>query len=196
MRALVMDFGYDKNVLEIDNQFMFGPSLLINPVTEYKARTRSVYLPEGKGWYKLTDGSYFKGGQTIVADASYTEIPIFVKAGSIIPFGPEIQYASEKSADPIRLYVYTGSDASFTLYEDEDINYNYEKGMFSTITFNYKEQNKTLTIEDRIGEFDGMLKDRTIEIVWIGRDKPFGLDLTAPSDAVIKYNGTKQTIKF
>jgi len=196
MRALVMDFGYDKNVLGIGNQFMFGPSLLINPVTEYKARTRSVYLPEGKGWYNLTDGIYFKGGQTIIADAPYTEIPIFVKAGSIIPFGPEIQYASEKSADPIRLYIYAGNDATFTLYEDEDINYNYEKGMYSTITFNYNEQNKTLTIEDRAGEFDGMLKDRTFEIVWISKDKSFGLDLTAPPDAVIKYNGTKQTIKF
>lgn len=142
MRALVMDFGYDKNVLSIGDQFMFGPSLLINPVTEFKARSRNIYLPQNTAWFGLFDGKYYEGGKTILVDAPYENIPIFVKAGSIILFGPEIQYASEKPANPIKLFIYTGNDASFTLYEDEDINYNYEKGMFSTITFNYNEKKK------------------------------------------------------
>lgn len=196
MRALVMDFGYDKNVLSIKDQFMFGPALLINPVTEFKARSRNVYLPENTSWYGLFDGKYYEGGKSILVDAPYENIPIFVKAGSIIPFGPEIQYASEKSANPIKLFIYTGNDASFTLYEDEDINYNYEKGMFSTITFNYNDKLKTLTLEERVGKFKGMLKNRTFEIILISNEKNQGVDFNLKPDKVIKYNGKKQIVKF
>jgi alpha-D-xyloside xylohydrolase len=133
MRALVMDFGQDKKVLTIGDQYMFGPALLVNPVTEYKVRTRKVYLPAGSGWYDLKSGQYHKGRQAIQADAPYTDIPLFVKAGSILPCGPEIQHTEEKPADPIRLFVYTGGDGSFTLYEDENVNYNYEQGKFAII---------------------------------------------------------------
>lgn len=193
MRALVMDFGYDKKVLNVGDQFMFGPSMLINPVTEYKARTRSVYLPEGTGWYDLKTGKYFKGGQTIKADAPYTDIPIFVKEGSIIPCGPEIQYAAEKAADPIRIFVYTGRDASFTLYEDENTNYSYEKGKFSTIQFSYDEKNGEFTIGERKGDFPGMLLTRSFEIVWIGKDNQKGMDFTQ-SVMPIKYDGKEQKL--
>jgi alpha-D-xyloside xylohydrolase len=196
MRALVMDFGEDKNVLNIGDQFMFGPALLINPVTEYKARTRSVYLPYGSGWYNLHTGKYFKGGNTIEADAPYNDIPIFVKAGSIIPCGPEIQYASEKSANPIRLFVYTGSDGSFTLYEDEDINYNYENGKFAIIPMSYSEENRTLTIGKREGEFTGMLQSRKFEIIWISEEKSSALDFSSNPDLVVTYNGTEQSINM
>lgn len=196
MRALVMDFGNDKKVLNIANQFMFGPSILVNPVTEYKARQRSVYLPEGSGWYSLKDGKYFKGGQTIKADAPYSGIPLFVKEGSILITGPVIEYTAQKPADTIRVFVYTGKDASFTLYEDEGVNYNYENGKFALIPFHYDEKNKTLTIEKRNGEFDGMLHERMFEIVWISKAKPSGLDFVKKPAEVISYSGSQLTVKM
>lgn len=196
MRALVMDFGSDKNVLNIGDQFMFGPALLVNPVTEYKARTRQVYLPAGSGWYDLKSGEHYKGGQTIQADAPYTDIPIFVKEGSILPCGPEIQYADEKAADPIRLFVYTGGDGSFALYEDEDVNYNYEKDKFSMIPLSYNEEDHILTIGKRQGEFPGMLVTRTFEIIWIGARNPCGLDFGLKPDVVVIYDGSQQSIKM
>jgi alpha-D-xyloside xylohydrolase len=196
MRALVMDFGADKEVLNIGDQFMFGPSLLVNPVTEYKARTRNVYLPPGAGWYDFYSGAYFPGGQTIQADAPYTSIPLFVRAGAIIPFGPDIQYASEKPADPIRVFVYTGADCSFPLYEDEDINYNYENGRFSVIPFKYNQKDRVLTIGIREGEFQGMLKTRTFEIVWVAERNPKGPDFEIAPDATVKYDGTEKSIKM
>lgn len=196
MRALVMDFGNDKGVLNIGDQFMFGPSLLINPVTEYKARMRSVYLPAGTEWYDIRSGKHSGGGRTINADAPYSEIPIFVKEGTILPCGPEIEYAMEKPADPIRLFVYTGCDGSFTLYEDEDVNYNYEKGMFSTIPLSYNEKGKVLAIGKREGEFPGMLKTRTFEIVWLGKHKASGMDFQARPDATVTYDGGECSIRM
>ena len=196
MRALVMDFNNDPNVFNIGDQYMFGPSMLINPVTEYKARSRKVYLPSGTGWFDFKSGKYLKGGQTIEADAPYTDIPIFVKEGSIIPCGPEIQYASEKPADPIRLFVYTGNDASFTLYEDEDINYNYEYGKFSLIPINYSEKNHELTFGKRQGEFKGMLENRTFEIIWISKEKPAAFEFESKAGATIKYDGYKVSVKI
>ena len=172
MRALVMDFGSDSKVLNIGDQYMFGPALLVNPVTEYKARTRLVYLPAGNGWYDFRSGKYFEGGQTIQADAPYSVIPLFVKAGSIIPCGPEIQYATEKQADTLRLFVYTGADGNFRLYEDENVNNNYEKGAFSIIPIQYQEKDRTLIIGKRQSSFPGMLNVRTIEIIRIGKEKP------------------------
>ena len=194
MRGLVMDFGTDKNVLNISDQFMFGPALLINPITGYKERTRKVYLPTGADWYELHSGKYLEGGQTVEADAPYSNIPIFVKAGSIIPCGPEIQYSTEKAADPIRLFVYTGSDGSFNLYEDENTNYNYEKGKFSIIPFDYNEKNHELTIKKRLGKFPGMLETRTFEIVLINKLKPSGLDFISKPDVIVKYDGNQQSI--
>ncbi|HVO72746.1 MAG TPA: TIM-barrel domain-containing protein [Ignavibacteriaceae bacterium] len=196
MRPLVMDFGNDEKAYSIGDQFMFGPALMINPVYEYKARKRNVYLPANSGWYDLHSGQYFEGDQTLEADAPYSDIPVFVKEGSIIPCGPEIQYAAEKYADPIRLFVYTGKNAAFTLYEDENINYNYEKGMFSRITFTYNETEKTLTIGKREGEFPGMLESRTFEIVWISKDKPSGLNFKNDPDATIRYNGKMKSVKI
>jgi alpha-D-xyloside xylohydrolase len=194
MRALVMDFGHDRNVRNIGDQFMFGPAFLINPVTEYKATSRKVYLPAGTGWYDLKTGKYFPGGQTIEADAPYTDMPIFIKEGSIIPFGPAIQYTAEKPADPIRLVVYTGQNASFILYEDENINYNYEKGAFSRIPLQYNEATRSLTIGVRQGEFPEMLRKRTFEIVWVGKDKPVVFDLEAAPTLVVSYNGSRLVV--
>ena len=196
MRALAMDFGRDPKVFSVGDQFMFGPALLVNPVTEYQARTRLVYLPAGSGWFALKTGKYFEGGQTVEAETPYTDIPVFVREGSILPCGPEIEFTSQKPADPIRLFVYTGKDGSFTLFEDEDVNYNYEKGAFATIPFSYNEKNRTLTIGKREGKFPGMLEVRTFEIVWISAHKFSGLDFIAKPDAIVKYDGGVRSVKM
>jgi alpha-D-xyloside xylohydrolase len=194
MRGLIMDFGTDANVKNIGDQYMFGPSLLVNPVYTYKATFRPVYLPAGQGWYNLYTGEYTTGGQQITAVASYERTPVFVKEGSIIPFGPQIEFTGEKPADDITLYVYTGKDGSFTLYEDEGVNYNYEKGKYSNIPITYNEANKTLTIGKREGDFKDMLKNRLFRIVWVTKSKSTALDFSSPSDTAIAYNGNEQTV--
>jgi alpha-D-xyloside xylohydrolase len=196
MRALVMDFGNDKNVLNIGDQYMFGPALLINPVTEFEARTRQVYLPSGTGWYDLRSGRHFDGGRKIQTDAPYSDIPIFVREGSILPCGPDIQYATEKPADPIRLFVYAGADGSFTLYEDENVNYNYEKGAFSVIPMTYSNKERVLILGKRKGEFPGMLTKRTLEIVWMSDQKASGIDFQSKPDTSVVYDGSEQSIKI
>ncbi|MDE3182272.1 MAG: DUF5110 domain-containing protein [Bacteroidota bacterium] len=195
MRGLVMDFAADTAVLNINDQYMLGPSLLVNPVCKYKLRSQSVYLPKSAGWYDLYSGKWYAGGQKIVADAPYERMPVFVKAGSVIPFGPSLQYTSEKPADTISLHVYTGANASFNLYEDQGTNYNYEKGEYTTIRFFYSEQTKSLVIDKRKGAFDGMLKDRVFKIIWIDKNKNIGLDTQSKTDALVKYYGEKILIK-
>ncbi|MFC0772173.1 TIM-barrel domain-containing protein [Terrimonas alba] len=196
MRGLAMDFAKDTAVLNIGDQYMFGSSLLINPVYEYKQTSREVYLPKSAGWYDLYSGKWYAGGRKIVANAPYEKLPVFVKAGSIIPFGPELQYTSEKPADTITLNLYTGADASFNLYEDEGTNYNYEKGAFSIIPIKYSEAVKTLTIDNRKGSFNGMLQKRIFRINIISPAKTKSLDFTASCDKEITYEGKNLTIKF
>ncbi len=195
MRALIMDFPNDPKVHDIGDQFMFGPALLINPVTEFKARKRAVYLPSSTEWYDLKTTRRLAGGQTIEADAPYSDIPIFVRAGSIIPFGPAIQHTAEKPADPIRLQVYAGDDGNFTLYEDEGVNNNYEKGAFSEIPFTYDDQAKTLTIGARQGSFPGMLEKRTFEIVWITPDREHVPGLEEKPDRSVVYEGNEIAVE-
>ncbi|MEP7144716.1 MAG: TIM-barrel domain-containing protein [Ferruginibacter sp.] len=196
MRGLVMDFAKDTAVLNIGDQYMFGPSLLINPVYKYKETKRSLYLPKSAGWFDLYTGKWYAGGQKIIADAPYERMPVFVNAGSIIPFGPELQYTSEKSADTITLNIYTGADASFNLYEDEGTNYNYEKGAYAVIPIKYSEASKTITIGDRKGSFNGMLSKRVfrINIITPAQSKLFDLD--AKCDKEIFYQGKKVSVKI
>jgi alpha-D-xyloside xylohydrolase len=196
MRGLVMDFGNDPAVLSIDDQYMFGPALLVNPVTEYKARKRPVVLPAGCGWIDLKSGAFHAGGQTLSMNAPYGEIPVFVREGSIVPTGPELLYADEKPADPIRLWVFTGRDASFTLYEDKGTDNGYERGACSTIEFSYNEAEGALTIGGRKGEFPGMLKDRTFEVVRAGKDRKRGMDFNSKPDRALKYSGTKIVVQI
>lgn len=196
MRGLIMDFPSDTTVKNIGDQYMFGHSLLINPVYAYHAKSRAVYLPGGPGWYDLYTGKYLQGGRHIQAEAPFERMPVFVKAGSIIPFGPDLQYTSEKPADPVTLYVYTGKDAEFTLYEDEGTNYNYEKGAFSTIGIHYNEASKSLTIADRKGKFEGMLNSRTFRIIIIKPNQQKSLDFNQQADKTVKYTGNKITIKL
>jgi len=194
MRGLVMDFPNDSIAANLNDEYLFGPSLLINPVYTYKQRTREVYLPQNAGWYDLYKGEYFEGGKRINADASYERMPVFVKAGSILPFGPDLQYTSEKPADTITLYVYEGANGSFNLYEDEGINYNYEKGAFSIIPINYNDATKTLTIGDRKGSFNGMLQQRKFNIVWITKDNKIGIDTQPNANQTVNYSGRSVTI--
>jgi alpha-D-xyloside xylohydrolase len=196
MRGLIMDFAADKKVEGINDQYMFGPSLLINPVYKYGVHSCEVYLPRGNGWYDLYTGKYFKGGNNLNADAPYNRIPVFVKAGSIVPFGPEIQYTNEKPADPITLYVYTGANAAFTLYEDEGTNYNYEKGAFSQIVIAYNESSRTVTVGNRNGSYNGMLADRTFRIVTITPNSAKALNFNQKADKIIKYSGKSLSIKL
>ncbi|WP_423126957.1 TIM-barrel domain-containing protein [Gaoshiqia sp. Z1-71] len=195
MRPLVMDFSADKKVENIGDQFMFGPSLMVCPVYAYGARDREVYFPEGTNWYDFYTGQHIKGGQKLKVDAPYERIPLYIREGAIIPIGPEIQYTDEKPADEIVLYVYRGQYGSFTLYEDEGVNYNYEKGAYSNIPFSYNDVEGTLTIGDRQGEFDGMLKERTFVIVPVSCDKALGFKFDATGQRV-KYDGRRQTIKL
>jgi len=196
MRALVMDFGNDKNVFNISDQYMFGSSLMVAPVYQYKARQREVYLPQGSGWYNYNTGVYYAGGQTIKADAPVEQIPLFVKEGAIIPYGPEIQYTSQKSTEPVTILVYTGKDGAFKLYEDEGENYNYEKGKYATIPFEYNEATQSLTIGARKGAFDGMQETRQFRIVWIGKDKPVvNNDLNIAGGSLVDYNGSQLVVK-
>ncbi|HRP32652.1 MAG TPA: DUF5110 domain-containing protein, partial [Agriterribacter sp.] len=148
----------------------------------------------GQGWYNLYSGQYNTGGRKVMADAPYERMPVFVKEGAIIPFGPQMEFSDEKPADDIILYVYTGKDGSFTLYEDEGLNYNYEKGKFTSIPLTYNEANKTLTIGKRKGEYNGMLKNRLFRIVWVTKDASRPLDFSSPADTAIAYNGNEQTI--
>lgn len=196
MRGLVMDFQNDPAVEHISDQYMLGPSLLINPVYTFGARNRDVYLPAGQGWYEFYSGKYFSGAQKITADAPYERMPVFVKEGSILPFGPDLQYTAEKPADPVSLFVYAGGDAAFTLYEDEDSNYNYENGSFSNIPIRYNESAKTITIGKRKGSFPGMLKERTFRIILITKNKPAPLNFDLPGTATVQYDGSPKIIKL
>lgn len=196
MRGLMMDFPQDLKAANLSDAYLFGPSLLINPVYKYKDRDRTVYLPSGQGWYDLYTGKYFNGGQTIKADAPYEKMPVYVKEGSIIPTGPEIQYTSEKPADPITLFVYTGQNASFSLYEDEGTNYNYEKGAFATIDFNYQEKTKTLTIGNRKGSFKGMQEHRTFRIIVVSPKSEKALDFNQKASHTLTYNGKEAIMKL
>lgn len=196
MRGLVMDFPTDSIAANVTDEFMFGPDLLINPVYTYKLNTRSVYLPAGVSWFDLYNGKYFEGGQTINADAPYTRMPVFVKSGSIIPIGPEIEYTQQKSADTLTLYVYTGKDGLFNLYEDEGTNYNYEKGSYSIIPFSYNEKDKSLTIGKREGSFKGMLKNRIFNIKWISKEYPEALDFNKTSIVTVNYDGSEKMARM
>ena len=196
MRALVMDFNGDRNVADIADQWMFGPALMACPVGYYKARNRIVYFPKQCGWYDFYTGDYKPGGQILVVDAPYERIPVFVREGSIIPFGPELQYTDEKPAELINLYVYAGSDSDFQLYEDEGTNYNYEQGKYATIDIHWSEATRTLTIGQRKGSFPGMLKQRRFNVVVVDRQHPRPLNLGNPEGQMIQYSGKAVSVKL
>ena len=180
----------------VADQFLFGPALLVSPVTEYEARRRPVVLPLGASWYDFWTGTRIAGGQTIDAPAPYDAMPVHVRAGSIVPFGPELQWTGEKPADPVTLFVYAGADGAFTLYEDDGLTYGYEKGAFSRIPVRWNDATGTLTIGRREGSFPGMLAPRTFEVVLVGKTRPVGFSFEPKPDRTVRYDGAAVEVRL
>ena len=196
MRPLIMDFAHDKEVTNIAYQFMFGPAFMINPVYTYKAREREVYFPNNNIWYDMYSGNIISnGGEKKLIAAPYERIPLFVRAGSIIPLGPQIEYTQQKPADKICLFIYAGTNGEFTLYEDEGTNYGYEEGRFSRIRFSYNDSSRSLTISEREGSFSGMLNKRTFTVVLVSPENAKALDADAEGK-LVKYYGKETTVKL
>ena len=193
MRPLVMDFRNDSRVADIGDQFMYGPAFLVNPVTEPGATSRQVYLPDAT-WYDFWSGHLTKGSTVVTGAAPIEKLPLYVRAGSIVPLGPDIEWSTQKPADPIELRVYRGADGAFTLYEDENDGYNYEKGVYATIPFHWDDARQTLTIGDRKGEFPGMLKDRIFRVVFEAENHGVGVAPTDNPDRVVQYAGKQITV--
>jgi alpha-D-xyloside xylohydrolase len=193
MRALAMDFRTDTRALNVGDEFMFGPAILVSPVTEPGASSRRVYLPKAK-WYDFWTGRKIEGGRTIDAAAPLDRMPLYVRAGSIVPLGPDVEWATEKPADPIELRVYTGADGSFTLYEDENDNYDYEKGARAVISIHWNDASRKLTIDERHGEFPGMLERRTFQVVFVSDAHGAGIAPSTPTDQIIEYTGKPTSV--
>jgi alpha-D-xyloside xylohydrolase len=193
MRPLVMDFREDTRAQNIGDQFLFGPAILVNPVTEPGAATRRLYLPNAK-WYDFWTGAAIQGGRTLDAPSPIDRLPLYIRAGSILPLGPDLQYAAEKSADPIELRIYRGANGAFTLYEDENDSYNYEKGVHATIPFSWDDAAHTLTIGDRTGAFPGMLEKRNFRVVFVTENHGVGGGLTENADKTVEYSGKRITV--
>ncbi len=195
MRALVMDFREDPRVLDIDDQYMFGPAIMVSPVTLPKTASRKVYLPKTPGgWYDFWTGERIEGGKTIEVNTPLDIIPLHVRAGSIIPMGPYLQYTEERPADPIELRIYRGADGTFEIYEDEGDNYNYEEGAYAIIPITWDEERGELSIGKRRGSFPGMLRERTFHVVWVRKGHGVGIEPSKP-DKVVHYRGEPITIK-
>jgi alpha-D-xyloside xylohydrolase len=184
MRPLVMDWREDVEAQNTGDEYLFGPSILVAPVTTEGATSRTVYLPEAK-WYDFWTGAVVQGGKRIQADAPLSKLPLFVRAGSIVPFGPSMEWATQKAEDPIELRVYPGADGDFTLYEDENDGYAYEKGAHATISMHWNDGTKTLVIGERAGSFPGMLKARTFNVSVVG----------AGASQAVSYVGEKVAVK-
>lgn len=188
-RPLVMDWRTDPKTWNIGDQFMFGPAVLVSPVLKQDATHRTVYLPESPLWYDFWTGASTKGGREVEAEASLDRIPLFVRAGSIVPLGPEIEYADQKPAGPIELRIFRGANGKFDLYEDEGDTYNYEKGAHALIPLRWSETDKTLTIGDRDGRYPGMPKELAFNIVWVSPGHGVGETVVDRPDRVIHYQG-------
>jgi alpha-D-xyloside xylohydrolase len=195
MRPLVMDFREDAEAVNHQYQYMFGKSFLVAPVTQPDVLKKKVYLPEITSWYDFWTGKHFNGGQTINTNAPMDQIPLFVKAGSIVPMDKISQYTGESNADSLEIRIYKGADGNFNLYEDEGDNYNYEHGKFSVIPFEYNEQNQTLTIGDQEGKYLGYLKTRVFNIVVVDENSGMGI-AWQEKGKMVPYNGTKTEIKL
>ena len=194
MRGLPMDYPTDPEARDLSDQWMFGPAFMPCPVYEYKARSRSIYFPMGI-WYDFYTGKPMVGGKRFTMDAPYERMPLYVKGGSIVPIGPEMEWSAEKPADDILLAVYAGEDASFTLYEDDGLTYAYEKGAYSTIPIVWDDASRTLTVGERCGSFPGMSEVRRFRVVLCERSKPWAYN---PDDEglAFEYDGKPFEIRF
>jgi alpha-D-xyloside xylohydrolase len=193
MRPLVMDFKNDAAAIAQSYEYMFGKSFLVVPITEPGVTQWNVYLPKSTIWYDFWSGRRFTGGQTVKADAPQDKIPLFVRAGSIIPMGKFMQYTSEKPIDTLEIRIYPGADGQFNLYNDEGNNYNYEKGKYTVIPFKWNEQQQTLTIDKQQGSYTGALKKSVLNIVWVSEANGYGIEMSSKTKTII-YTGEKTTI--
>jgi alpha-D-xyloside xylohydrolase len=196
MRALAFDFRNDTNVYSIKNQYMFGPAFLVNPATEPGENMREVYLPKSTNWYNFWTGESIKGGQTVNTAAPIDILPLYIKAGSVIPMGPVVEYATQKANKAIELRIYPGANGQFTMYEDENENYNYEKGQYATFTFKWNDKLQQLNISATKGHFPGMLKQRTFNIVMVKDGHGAGPGVANAPDKSVGYSGKALTVKM
>ncbi|HWA94722.1 MAG TPA: glycoside hydrolase family 31 protein [Terracidiphilus sp.] len=194
MRPLVMDWRNDVQAQNTGDEYMFGPAFLVGPVTYEGATSRTMYLPEAT-WYDFWTGEKVQGSQTLQADAPLAKLPLYVRAGSIVPMGPEMEWSTQKLADPLELRVYPGADGNFTLYEDENDNYDYTKGAYATIPMHWDDATKTLTIGARTGSFPGMLKERTFQVVIVGAKHGAGVRATRNPEKTVHYDGSAIAVK-
>lgn len=194
-RPLVMDWRNDPEVRDIGDQFMFGPSILVNPVLEANATRRTLYLPDSPAWYDFWTGSSQAGGRQIESNAPLDRIPLFVRAGSILPLGPEIEYADEKPAGPIELRIYPGADANFEMYQDAGDSYDYERGAHSVIPLHWSQATRTLTIGGRQGSYPGMPAEILFNIVWVSDGHGAGAAPVANADMAVEYTGKEISVQ-
>ena len=216
MRPLVMDFAQDRKAILLDNEYLFGKNILVRPVTDplYTKKVEDnkgvaivpdvakasapvkVYLPKGTKWIDFWTNETVEGGQEINRECPIDILPLYIKAGSILPLGPKVQYSDEKKWDNLDLCIYPGANGEFTLYEDEGDNYNYEKGMFSTIRFSWDDATRTLTIDDRKGEYPDMLKRRNFRITLMQPGKQTAETVIVNADKKVSYSGRKISVKL
>jgi alpha-D-xyloside xylohydrolase len=194
MRALAFDFPMDHNALDISDQFMLGPSLLVAPVTNAGAVNRSVYLPAGADWYDFWSGTKFAGGKLVLRRTPLSIMPLYVRAGTILPLGPAVEYTGQAPDAPIELRIYPGSDATFKLYEDDGITYDYEKGSYSWIPIRWNDRSKTLTLGAREGSFPGEPSTRTFRIVVVSPGHGVGEGLSR--GLLVHYNGSIRSLRI
>jgi alpha-D-xyloside xylohydrolase len=193
MRPLVMDFREDVNAQNTGDQYMYGPAFLVNPVTEPGAAERRMYFPQAK-WYDFWTGAEVEGGKYANVPAPLDLLPLYVRAGSIVPMGPEEEYSSQKPDAPTELRVYPGADGDFTIYEDQGDTYNYEKGEYATIPIHWNDATQTLTIGNRKGSFPGMIENRTFNVVFVGHDHGVSVAAVSAPDKVVPYSGKEVSV--
>jgi len=189
MRPLVMDFRIDSSALNQSFEYMFGKAFLVAPITEPDITEWDVYLPKTTTWYDFWSGKKYDGGQTITTQAPLNKIPLFVRAGSVVPMSKMIQYSGQLKTDTVEIRIYRGADGWFELYEDENDNYNYEKGVYSTIDFRWNNASGTLNIGKRNGEFPGMLQTRIFRIVLVSQEEGTGTDISKKFQKEVRYKG-------
>ena len=196
MQPLMMAFPQDPKAAAVSHEYMFGPDFLVAPVLHPLARGgyhTSVYLPAGVTWFNFWTGKAVAGGQTLRVKSPLDQVPLFVRAGSLLPLGPKMQWATQRPADPIQLRVYPRASGRFTLYEDQNNNYNYEKGLYATIPMHYSAAAHTLTIGSRRGSFPGMLKTRTFNVAWVSPANAAGI-APAARTVQVRYAGKRVSI--
>jgi alpha-D-xyloside xylohydrolase len=191
LRPLVMDWRTDAMVADLADEYMFGPAFLVSPVWEPGARKRNAYLPQASRWFDFWSGKSVPGGQELEVNAPPERLPLFVRAGSIVPLGPEIEFADQKPGDPIELRIYPGADGDFNLYDDEGDGYNYEHKSYSTIPIHWNDSTATVTFGDRIGSFPGMADHLQVRIILVSEGRGSGEAVSKDADAIVDYNGRR-----